>query len=185
MPRTATSRNVPDRAQRPDPDEYADFYAGYVRRVPEGDVVETLSRQFEGTRSLLAAVPPDRERWRYADDKWSIREVVGHLLDTERVFSLRTLWVARAADGEQPGMDQDAWAAASNASDRALPELLEEWAAVRRATVLMLRGLPGDAWLLRGRASDVEFTTRALAWISAGHELHHREGLERDYGLGG
>ena len=167
----------------PEADEYAEFYAGYVRRVPEGDLVATLGTQFEETRALLAAVPTNRETYRYADGKWSIREVVGHCVDTERVFSLRALWLARGGDGEQPGMDENEWAEASNAGVRSLLDLLDEWATVRRATVHLLRTFPDDVWLNRGRASGVEFTTRALAWIIAGHELHHREGLKRNYGV--
>ena len=172
-----------ERSTRPADGEFAEYYGRYVGLVPDGDIAGTLARQFDVTRSLLDPVPPDREEYRYAEGKWSVREVVGHLVDTERVFALRALWVARAADGEQPGMEQDDWAATANAAARPLPDLVEEWAALRRSNVLMFRGFAAPAWLRRGRASGVEFTARALAWIVAGHELHHRAGLRRDYGL--
>jgi uncharacterized damage-inducible protein DinB len=173
-----------ERSMRPAVDEYHEYYGSYIDLVADGDIVDTLARQFEETRSLLASVAPDREEHRYAEGKWSVREVVGHVLDTERVFALRALWFARAAAGEQPGMEQDDWAAAANAGTRPLADLVEEWAALRRSNILMFGGLAAPAWSRSGRASGVELTTRAAAWIVAGHELHHREGLRRDYGLG-
>jgi uncharacterized damage-inducible protein DinB len=173
-----------ERRARPAEDDFAEYYGGYIGLVPDGDIVETLARQFEETRSLLASVPPDGEEYRYAEGKWSIREVVGHLLDTERVFAFRALWFARGAPDAQPGMEQDDWAAAANAGARPLADLVDEWAALRRSNVLMFGGFAAPAWSRRGRASGMELTVRAAAWIVAGHERHHLRGLRRDYGLG-
>lgn len=170
---------------RPEPGEYHEYYGRYIDLVPEGDVLKTLAAQMEETRALLASVPADREEYRYAPGKWSVREVVGHVLDTERVFAFRCLWVARGAQGGQPGMEQDDWAAASNAGARPLAELVDEWVAARTDHLHLLRGLDEVAWTRTGIASGRPFTARAFPWIMAGHELHHRGILERDYGLGG
>jgi uncharacterized damage-inducible protein DinB len=169
---------------RPAPDEFHEYYGRYIGLVPDGDIVATLSTEMEATRALLASVPPDREEYRYAEGKWTLREVVGHLIDVERLFALRALWAARRSQGEQPGMEQDAWAAASNAGARPLAGLAEEWAALRHANVLMFAGFDADTWSRRCRASGREFTVRALAWAIAGHERYHRALLKRDY-LGG
>jgi uncharacterized damage-inducible protein DinB len=130
---------------------------------------------------LLASVPPEKEEHRYAPGKWSVREVVGHLIDSERTFAFRCLWMARAAPDPLPSFEQDAWARMSNAGSRPLAELAEEWAAVRRDLVLMLRSLDEEASARAGVASGRSFTVRSFPWIIAGHELHHRTGLERDY----
>ena len=166
---------------RPVSGEFHEYYDRYVSRVPEGDIVETLSAQWEGTQSLLASVPPEREEYRYAEGKWSVREVVGHLADVERLFAFRALWIARGAVGEQPSMEQDDWAATSNAGGLRLADLVAEWGAARRANVLMFAGFDEDTWSRRGMAGGNPLTVRAAAWIIAGHELHHRVLLQRDY----
>lgn len=166
---------------RPDAGEYAEYYGRYVGLVPDGDILKTLARQGEETRLLLAEISEERETFRYAPGKWSLREVVGHCLDTERVFAFRGLWIARGAAGEQPGMEQDDWTAASHAADRPLVDLAEEWATVRIATIQLFRSVPAEDWDRRGMASGCEFTVRAFPWIIAGHELYHRSLLRRDY----
>ncbi len=170
--------------ERPAPTEHADYYRRYIDLVPDGDVFQTLIHQLGETLALLQRVPPDREQHRYAPDKWSVREVVGHLIDAERVFAYRALTIARSDGARLPGMEQDEWAARSNANERPLDDLGAEWAALRRANVHMLATLGPDAALRRGIASDVEFTVRCFPWIIAGHELWHRQRLEEDY-LGG
>jgi uncharacterized damage-inducible protein DinB len=168
---------------RPDPSEHAAYYSRYIDLVPEGDVLRTLAAQMEETQALLASVPPDRETYRYAPGKWSVRQVVGHLIDTERVFAFRSLWFARAAGSPMPSMEQNDWAEVSNAGTRALAELREEWAALRRATIALLGGYDEEAWTRAGVASDNPISVRACAWIIAGHEIWHRRGLVRDYGV--
>lgn len=166
---------------RPGPGEHAEYYARYVDLVPDGDILETLRDQLGETLALLQQVPRERESYRYAPGKWSLREVVGHLLDTERVMAYRALAMSRSEGVDLPGMDQEEWARHSNAATRSLDDLASEWASVRRANVHMFATLPEAAIERRGRASGNEFTVRSFAWIIAGHELWHRERLAKDY----
>lgn len=168
---------------RPQAGEHADYYTRYVEIVPDGDIVETLSTQFGETLALLQAVPAERETYRYAPDKWSIREVIGHLIDVERMFAFRAMNMARADDVVLPGMDPDVWTRKSNANQRPLDDLAAEWGALRRAHVHMFATLGPDAGARKGIATGKEFTVRSFPWIIAGHELWHRELLERDYGV--
>lgn len=170
---------------RPDRSEHADYYRLYIDLVPDGDILMTLREQLGDTLRLLQSVPAERETYRYAEGKWSIRGVVGHLIDAERVFAFRALAMAREDDIDLPGMEQDGWAANSEADRRALGELSEEWAALRRANVHMFASMDEETGRRTGRASGFDFSVRTFPWIIAGHELWHRQLLERDYGLGG
>lgn len=172
---------APDWTRRPEPDEYAPYYETYLARIPAGDLLATLEREEARLLATIRAVPPDRETHAYAPGKWTIRELVGHVIDAERVFALRALWFARGADTPLPGFEENRWARTSNAAERALSLLGEELVAVRRASVALLRGLDGPALDRRGVANGVEFTVRAAAWIIAGHALHHRIVLEERY----
>ncbi|HUP53612.1 MAG TPA: DinB family protein [Longimicrobiales bacterium] len=167
--------------RRPDPGEHAEYYARYVDLVPDGDILEILRDQLGETLALLQLVPRERENYRYAPGKWSLREVVGHVLDTERVMAYRALAMSRSEGVDLPGMDQEEWASHSNAATRSLDDLASEWAAVRRANVHMFATLPEGAAARRGRASGNDFTVRSFAWIVAGHEIWHRERLANDY----
>lgn len=170
--------------RRPRPEEYPSDYLRYVERVPEGDIVRTLATQVEDSLRLLRGVLSGREVFRPAEDKWSIREVVGHVIDTERVFVYRALSIARADPAALPSMEQDDWARAANAAVRPLADLTDELEAVRKATVLFFAGLDGAAADRRGVANGLGFTVRAFPWIIAGHELHHRTLLREKYGVG-
>ena len=165
---------------RPRADEYADYYGSYIARVDE-PLMQTLEDEAGEWRALLAAVPPDKEGYRYAPGKWSIREVVGHVIDAERMFSVRAMAFARGDRAHYPSFDENAYAAASGADGRTLADLGEELSAVRAATVLLLRSFDDEAWSRRGVASGNEFTVRSLAWIIAGHSRHHRRVLEERY----
>ncbi|MBM4183644.1 MAG: DinB family protein [Gemmatimonadetes bacterium] len=167
--------------RRPNPSEHAPYFSRYIDLVPDGDIVDTLMYQLGETLRLLQEVPPERETHRYAPGKWSIREVVGHLIDTERVFAFRAIAIARSDGVDLPSMEQDEWAAHSNAHERALDELASEWASLRRANVEMLASLAPEAAGRRGRAGGNEVTVRSLPWMIAGHELWHRERLAEDY----
>ena len=136
--------------RRPDPSEHAEYYARYIAGVPDGDVTVTLEEQLAETVELLRSFAPERETYRYAEGKWTLREVVGHLIDTERMFGYRALAMAREDGVDMPGMDQDAWSANSNAGDRDLSDLLDEWIAVRRSTVHLFATLPAGAGIRRG-----------------------------------
>ena len=173
------------RLPRPEPSEHAAYYRRYVDLVPDGDILKRLEAQIEESRALLAAIPPERERHRYAPGKWSIRELVGHVADTEWVFLYRALSMARGDSAVLPGMDQEVWSDMSNAHELPLADIVEGWAAVRRAGVLMLRSLDAGAGARKGTASGNPFTVRTFPWIIAGHELWHMSRLREDYLEGG
>ena len=162
-------------------DEYDAFYATYAGVVPDDDVLASLRAAPDQLERVLAGITGEHERFAYAAGKWSIREVVGHVIDTERVFGYRALHFARGDTSELPGMEQDDWAAASNAAERALAGLLREFRDLRAANTTFFASLD-DAVLARaGFASGVSFTVRALATIMAGHEIHHRRVLRERY----
>lgn len=166
---------------RPAPDEFAPFYAGYVALVPDGDVTATLASQLEETLDLLRPLSEEQALLRYAPGKWSVKEVVTHLTDAERVFMYRALSFARGATDSLPAFDEDAWAPMAEADQVPLDELLDEYDAVRSATVSLLAHLPRAAWGRRGIASGKGISVRALAWITAGHERHHARVLRERY----
>jgi hypothetical protein len=158
---------------RPDPTEYAAYYGKYVSLVPHGDILTTLDQQLDDTLSLLRGITESQSAFRYAPDKWSIRELVGHIIDTERIFSYRALRFARKDETPLPGFDQDVFNENASFDDYPLVELASEFEHVRRSTIFLFKHLEADAWLRRGIASDNEVSVRALAFILAGHELHH------------
>lgn len=159
-------------AARPAPDEYAPYYERYVSLVA-GDVVETLERQGAETASLLGGLTEDQGDARYEPGKWSAKELIGHLCDTERILSYRLLRVARGDRTPIEGFDQDPYVANSNAGARTLQSLAAEFGHVRAATLALVRGLDSAAWSRSGIANENEVTVRALAHIIAGHEAHH------------
>jgi transposase len=169
---------------RPAPSEYAPFYAGYVERVPEGDVLAQLARQLDETRALLGDLPPSRAVHRYAAGKWSVAEVVGHVTDAERIFAYRALRIARGDATPLASFDENAYVPAGSFDRRTLPDLLDELATVRYATLTLMRGLPAEAWARSGVASGRPVSVGALAYIIAGHELHHVAILRERYGIG-
>lgn len=159
---------------RPQPGEFAPFYAAYVQRVPAGDIVATLERQLPGTLAPLRGLSEEQSLFAYGPGKWTIREVVGHLSDSERVFAGRALRFARGDDTPLPGFDEQVYTPAGRFNERTLASLLEELQLIRAATVALLRGLPADVWGRGGLANNAHVTVRALAFVTAGHELHHR-----------
>jgi len=173
-----------DLAARPAPDEYGEFHVAYIAGVPDGDIRETLARESMAAGAFYAAIPEARSGFAYAAGKWTIREVVAHIADSERVFSYRALRFGRGDRAPLAAFDSDLWVPASHAASRPWQELVADLAAVRAASLHLLRSFsPGD-WARRGEASGVEVSVRALAWILAGHELHHRRILVERYGLG-
>ena len=166
---------------KPDETEYVPAFGGYVSLVPAGDIVGLLGEQINETLALLGSVPEERAGFRYAPDKWSIKELVGHLIDSERIFAYRALVFARADQTELPGFEQDDYIRGGSFDEVSLADLAAELASVRQATVLLFKHLNGDAWTRRGRANESEVSVRALAHIIAGHELHHRNVLRDRY----
>lgn len=169
---------------KPAADEYAPYWGNYIGRVPESDLSETLQQQIDATRAQLRNVPEARAGFRYSEGKWSIREVVGHMVDVERVMSYRLLWTARADSTPLPGFEQDTWVPVSGADRRTLTDLSAEFGAVRAATIALFRGLPAEGWARSTEVSGKPLTARALAYIIAGHERHHLETLRLRYGVG-
>jgi hypothetical protein len=166
---------------RPGTDEAAPYYWKYIDRVPGDDVVRVLEGQGEETLAFLRGVSEERSRHRYAPGKWSIRELLGHLNDSERVFALRALWFARGFDSALPSFDQDTAARGARADEVAWASHVEEFRAVRAATIALFRNLPAEAWSSAGIASGNRFTVRALAYVIAGHEAHHVAVLKERY----
>jgi hypothetical protein len=167
--------------QRPLEDEYAPYYANYISQVPDGDVIRTLTKQIDETQALIKSIPEDRGGHRYAPDKWSIREVIGHLIDSERIFAYRALRFARADVNPLAGFDQDEYVRASGSDRRSLAELASEFEYVRRSTIAMLGSFDDLAAERRGKANNNEVSVRAIAWIIAGHERHHLRILRERY----
>ena len=174
---------MPNSPSRPGKDECADIYQPYIAAV-EGELLPALQDDAEAWRAMLSAVPSDRERHRYAEGKWSIREVVGHVIDAERMFGVRAMAFARGDRSHFPSFDEDAYAAASAADRRPLSDLTDELSALRASTLLLLKSFGEETWDRRGRASGFEFTVRSVAWIIAGHSRHHRRVVAERY-LGG
>jgi hypothetical protein len=167
---------------RPGVDEYAASFAGYVARIAEDeDIVPVLASQLDQVLGWLDSIPEARGDYRYAPGKWSIKEVVGHLSDTERVFAYRALRIGRGDTTPLPSFDDQAYVSEVQAGGRTLADMAGEWGDVRRATIALFRNLPAAAWQRRGIASDQPISVRALAYIIAGHVRHHLEVLESRY----
>ncbi|MDX1394191.1 MAG: DinB family protein [Gemmatimonadota bacterium] len=165
----------------PTTDEYDEYYGAYVGRVPDRPVLDVLAEAPDALGAVLDRVPVSRETFAYAPDKWTVREVVGHILDTERVFGYRALHMARSDPAALPGMDQLVWAAGSNAASRPLADLLREFRALRESHVALFSSFDDTILGREGVASGARFTVRALVFVVAGHEIHHRGVLEDRY----
>jgi hypothetical protein len=168
-------------ATPPGPSEYAPYYAKYIALVPEGDLLELLERQIHETVALLGSFGEARGDFRYAPGKWSVKEMVGHMADVERIFVYRALRFARNDRTPLPGFEQDDYVANASFGARSLQDLTEELQLVRRGTVAFVRGLTTEELARRGTASSVEFTVRAIPYIIAGHERHHVNVLRERY----
>jgi hypothetical protein len=167
---------------RPGTDEYAPAFAGYVAEIADGeDVVGVLTGQLDEVLARFCGMPASRGDYRYAPGKWSLKEVIGHLADTERVFAYRALSIARGDPAPLPSFDDQAWVAEMGAGDRTLGDIVDEFAIVRRASLALFRHLPAAAWTRRGVANGHRTTVRAMAWVMAGHARHHLEVLEARY----
>lgn len=168
---------------RPGPDEYAPFFAGYVARVPEGDILAILEAQLSATCALLAPLSREQALARPTPEDWNILEVLGHITDGERVFAFRALHIGRGDTNPLPGFEQDDYVRAARFSERELDELLEAYSAQRRATLATLRSLDAEALARRGTVSGYPCSARAWAYIAAGHELHHIADFHERYGI--
>jgi uncharacterized damage-inducible protein DinB len=166
---------------RPEETEYLSYYGKYVSLVGDANVLDTLSKQLDETLGLLRSIPESQAGFRYAPGKWSIKELVGHMIDTERIFAYRALRFARNDRTPVPGYEQDDYIRHASFDDYPLDDLAAEFASVRQSTLFLFRHLDEEAWMRRGVANESEVSVRALAYIIAGHELHHREVLRSKY----
>jgi hypothetical protein len=169
---------------RPAAGEFAEYYAGYIARVPGDDILGVLAAQVHELSVLSATVPAAREQYRYAAGKWSVREVIGHLVDGERVFGYRAFHISRGDATPLAGFDENAFVAASGYDARPLTELVREFALVREANLACLQALDEGQGRRIGTANGLPVSVRALAWIMAGHVNHHLGQLREHYGVG-
>ena len=169
--------------KRPAGTEYAPFYGGYVDLVPEEDVLAVLDAQPAFLRRLAASVPPARETFAYAAGKWTIRQVLGHLGDGERVFGFRAFCFGRGDQTPLPGFDENAYVERSRFNDISLVDLAEDFATVRASNLRFLKGFGEDQWSASGIANGKSITVRALAFAMAGHVRHHARVLRERYGI--
>ncbi|HEY8186390.1 MAG TPA: DinB family protein [Pyrinomonadaceae bacterium] len=167
--------------ERPQPNEAASYYSKYIDRVPNDDIVEVLATQLEETVDFLCEISDDQSLHRYAPGKWSMRELLGHVNDTERVFMYRALWFARGFEDPLPSFDQEIGFKAAESDKVSWARHVDEFRSVRSSTIAFFRNLPADAWLRKGIASDNSITVRALAYIVAGHLSHHLAILRERY----
>ena len=168
---------------RPEPTEYAPYFERYISLVPDGDIVSVLESQPGDVRRALGSLPESRAGHRYAEGKWSIREVLGHVIDTERVFGYRALCVARGDQTPLPSFDEKVFGSNSPHNAFPLADLLEEFDAVRKGHLLFFRQLRPADWTRIGIANNLPVSPRALAYNMAGHVLHHLKGLRDNYGV--
>ena len=166
---------------KPEPSEHVPYYGKYVNLVNGQDILKSFAIQIEGTLAFLRAIPESKNLHRYAPGKWSVNEVVGHVLDAERVFAYRALTIARNDRTPLPGFEQDDWVRGSTFDRQPLAELISEFEHVRLSNIYFFTHLTQEAWMRRGTVNTAEITVRALAYIIAGHELHHMQILRTNY----
>ncbi len=168
---------------RPASTEYAPPYAGYVANVPEEDILAAIEAQSAVTQKLLASLDESKAAYRYAESKWSVKEVIGHFTDSERIFAYRALAFGRGETQPLPGFEENDYVRNAAFDSWKLGDLSEHYALVRRSTIVLLRNFPEEAWGRRGTASGFPISVRAIAWIIVGHERHHVKVLRERYHL--
>ena len=168
-------------AARPEKSEYQPYFEQYISLVPDGDIVGRLGTQLDETLALLRSIPEDRGDFRYAEGKWSIKELIGHVIDSERVFAYRGLRFGRGDTTPLEGFEQDDFVRGADFNKRTLSDLADEYEHVRRSTIALFRSLEASAWDRRGVANNNEVSVRGIAFIIAGHERHHLEILRTRY----
>ena len=171
-------------SRRPADTEYAPPYVPYVSLVPEDDILAVLTGQIDVLRRLIDSVPEDRETYRYAPGKWSVRELLGHVVDAERVFGYRAFAISRGEEAPLPGFDENSYVAHSRFDRRSLESLVGDFTTVRKANLSVLRELDPEVWDRVGTANGKAITVRALAYVMAGHARHHLGILRERYGVG-
>ncbi|WP_239004673.1 DinB family protein [Paenibacillus tepidiphilus] len=168
--------------QRPEPNEYCEFQRGYISLVPdEGDLREILRKQTETVLRLLTSLSEEQGNYRYAPEKWSIKEMLGHLTDNDRIMSYRLLCFARGEEAQLPGYEEKDYVAAGSFDRFTLAEMVGHYRIVRESTQALLDSIAEEAWTRTGRFAGVQMTVRAQAALIIGHELHHLQVLKERY----
>jgi uncharacterized damage-inducible protein DinB len=168
---------------RPQDGTFGEYYRKYIDLVPDGDMRRLLPVIFDANYRVMRTIAPEQERYRYASGKWSIRESVGHMIDTERVFAYRAMRVARGDTTPLPSFDENLFVKEARYDDIPLEQILAELMAVHAGTILLFENMADEAWDRVGTASNAPISVRALAYIIAGHELHHMNLLRDRYGI--
>lgn len=166
---------------KPAANEYAPYYEKYIGLVPDGGIVDNLRQSMAATLALFSGLTEEKALHRYAPEKWSIKEVLGHILDGERIFAYRALRIARNDTTPLPGFDQDEFVKYGAFDERPLGNLLEEYLHVRESTIDLFASFTEEAWNRRGISNQLEVSVRAIAWVLCGHELHHMEVIRTRY----
>ncbi len=170
---------------RPDETEYGEFYHGYVRKIGTGNIIDILMNQMQETYTLINSLTPDESAYRYEEGKWTPKEIFGHMIDSERVFSYRALAFSRGDSNELPGFDQDAYVENANFNDRSLQNLGNEYFALRNSNVHLFSSFTKTVMDREGIANKAKMTVRSIPFIIAGHERHHLDILHSRYKLRG
>ena len=166
---------------RPYLSDFPTFYQGYVDTIESENILETLREQKEKTTSFFEGVPDEKANYVYAEGKWTVKEVLGHMIDSERVFVFRALSFARGEEQPLPGFDENTYVPAGKFGDRSLQSLIDEYASVRQATLTFFNNLRDEDWTKTGIANNGNFTVNSLAYIIAGHNEHHLKILAERY----
>ena len=167
--------------QRPTKEEHAQYYGKYINLVPDGDIIEVLIHQQNTLKGFLKTIDEEKANFRYADDKWSIKEVVGHILDGERIFAYRALRISRNDSKPLLGFEQNEYIIHSNYANILIEKIVDEFFLVRESNILMFKGFTDDMWPRMGNASGNPVSVRAIAYILAGHTEHHINVLKEKY----
>lgn len=165
----------------PSSSEYAHYYSGYVAHVPKGNIIEILNSQMHEFYTFINSIPGDKAYHSYEKGKWTIKQIIGHMIETERVFAYRALAFSRRDPNPLPPMEQDDYVRYANYNSRTISNLANEYLAVRISTIHLFQNMTKEMISLKGTASNVEFTVRSLPFIIAGHELHHMQVIQEKY----
>lgn len=172
---------MPLQINRPQPGEYPDYYQTYMDQLPEGDLLHLLERQATDLQQTFKNMDDKRAEEAYAAGKWTIKELLQHMLDSERVFAYRALCISRGEEASLPGYDENKYAFNSRANTRLLKDMLEEYAYVRRSTILLIRSFTSEMLDIRGTANGRQVTLRGVIYVLAAHEVHHMNILQERY----
>ncbi|MEH7247322.1 DinB family protein [Neobacillus niacini] len=167
--------------KRPVENEYPEYYLPYINLVPQGDLLQILQENLQEVVNLFEGISEEKAYYRYAPGKWSVKELLGHITDTERIMCYRLLRVGRGDQTPLAGFNENDYVQGSQTNNLSMEAILEDFKAVRNATISLIRNLPAAAWANKGNANGLEITTRAIAYIIAGHQIHHCKIVEDRY----